>query len=488
LLCAALNAGCTASFGPGYTINKQEIDVRFDPGPQAHISVDATYELTNTGTIPLSSLEIRLPGRRRFKATDIDLRWDGQALAADKSEQNSRNALLTLPGRWPVSGTHTLHITMNFQTPAEGETHQGFSPDAFFLPAQGWAPQLLPARGLFATGGVPPVKWNLTLRVPKEFRIHTSGDKIKTSKHGNEIMVRARQRAVDVYPYVVAGKYVSKEVGAKDRKIYLWTRTGQEAGNVRGAGDSLIRTLQTYNAVFGERQSAYGKKRDKKGTPIWLVECPVTSSCFSNPTETSAKLLGDKEQQKSGEMISLDTAMVDVAPGLTKMASAVAPALAASWLGYGESPGFFEQDAPLSAFLLFAAAVGREAVDGPSTRGETIRRALATIPKQTAESHSAPKNEDVSVLRAKSFLFFYGLEDRYGAEVFRKAVSHMLFARRRSGFNLNDLIAAFDQETHGNTAEFVRLWMKHPGVPQDFRARYENAAASQNISSKESTP
>jgi len=54
----------------------------------------------------------------------------------------------------------------------------------------------------------------------------------------------------------------------------------------------------------------------------------------------------------------------------------------------------------------------------------------------------------------------------------------MLYARAARGFDLDDLIAAFEQETHQNVAAFVRLWMKHPGVPADFRARYENSAAA----------
>jgi aminopeptidase N len=56
----------------------------------------------------------------------------------------------------------------------------------------------------------------------------------------------------------------------------------------------------------------------------------------------------------------------------------------------------------------------------------------------------------------------------------------MLYARRGRGFKLSDLIAAFDQETNENAAEFVRLWMKRPGVPEKFRARYrENAVKAQ---------
>jgi hypothetical protein len=195
-------------------------------------------------------------------------------------------------------------------------------------------------------------------------------------------------------------------------------------------------------------------------------------------------LLGTKDEGRSGEMISLNSAMIDSSPGLKKMALATAPALAASWLGYGQNPGFYEQDPPLSAFPAFAAAVGDEALSGASQRTETIRRALALVPKNAPPS----AKEDAAALYAKSFLFFYALQDRYGPETFRKAVRHMLDARRNSGFNLDDLIAAFDQEGHASTAAFVRLWMKHPGVPSDFRAKYENTAAQKNTSLKESTP
>ena len=83
------------------------------------------------------------------------------------------------------------------------------------------------------------------------------------------------------------------------------------------------------------------------------------------------------------------------------------------------------------------------------------------------------------MLRAKSFLFFYALQDQYGRETFRRALGHMLHARQQRGFELDDLIAAFEQEdTRQNAAEFVRQWMKHPGVPEGFRARYEGASTA----------
>jgi aminopeptidase N len=64
----------------------------------------------------------------------------------------------------------------------------------------------------------------------------------------------------------------------------------------------------------------------------------------------------------------------------------------------------------------------------------------------------------------------------------------MLDARQERDLKLSDLIAAFEQETHQNVAEFVRLWMKHPGVPQEFRVRYERTGALVGEFAEESRP
>jgi hypothetical protein len=214
------------------------------------------------------------------------------------------------------------------------------------------------------------------------------------------------------------------------------------------------------------------------------VECPAAAGCFTNFNPSTAKLLGDDEKEPaSAETVSLDTVVVDLSGGTQKLAVAAAPSLATSWLGYGQNPGFYEQEPPLYALPAFAASIGREALGGADSRAETIRRVLQLIPEKAA----AREPEDPNVVRAKSFLFFYALQDRYGRDVFRKAISHMLYARRERNFELSDLIAAFEQETHQNAAEFVRIWMKRPGVPEEFRARYTGTAAVTAQSEKETT-
>jgi hypothetical protein len=441
------------------------VRVQFVPAPEPRIRIEAEYALKNTGNQPLSEVELRLPGRRRFHFEEPHATWDATLLTTGVSTERPRNALISLPQPWKVSARHTLRLSVEYLPAAADEMALSFTADAFFLPAEGWSPELLPSRGLFATGGVPPKKWEMNVSVPDGFLVHTSGRQTKTSRKNGEMNIRASQSVSDHYPFVIAGRYTSTETGGKE-KIILWTRKSQAAAGLRGTSEALVRMMETYDSMFGARS--------KDSSTTWIVECPVTPGCFTNLSATMAKLLGEEMETVSAEMVSQDTLIVDLNEGMPKLAVAAAPSLAASWLGYAQNPGFLEREPPLSALPAFAASIGREAAEGTDSRVETIRRALQLIPDGVA----ARGPEEPAVVRAKSLLFFYALQDRYGRDVFRKAISHMLHARRERGLEVSDLIAAFDQETHQSTAEFVRLWMKRPGVPEDFRARYRETASA----------
>jgi hypothetical protein len=469
-------SSCAVALGPGYSIENQEIRVQFLPGADPKIRVDSDFQLRNTGNQPLSALELRLPGRHSFRLASAQATWDGASLAEQSSPGILRNTLLVLPQRWNASERHTLHLSAEFLTSASGETGFSFAPDTFFLPSEGWAPELLPSKGAFATGGVPPKRWRLQVRVPDGFLVHTSGRSTKTSRSGNEITVHSEQHPEDRYPFVVAGRYKETRLEAgSGNRIFLWTRAQEDAAHWHQSADALAHAIRAYDATFGAR--AQGKQ------PLWIVECPALAGCFTTTESSYANLLSAEPASVSSELVSLDTLLIDFSGGAPKLAAA-APALAASWLGYGQNPGFYEQKPPLSAFPAFASAMGQEAIDGPASRTETIRRALRMIPRNAI----ARKPEEASVQRAKSFLFFYALQERYGRDTFRQAINHMLSARQGRGFDLDDLIAAFEEETHQNVAEFVRLWMKRPGVPDDFRLRYEEASASIASTFKETMP
>jgi len=472
---ASWMASCTAAFGPGYAIETQEIHVHFAAAAQPKIYVDALYQLRNTGNQPISSLELRLPARRSFHLENALAAWDGASLSGAVSPANPRDTVFDLPQRWSISERHTLHLAAEFLPSAAGESGFAFTSDAFFLPSEGWAPELLPARGLFATGGIPPQQWRLSVRVPQGFLVHTSGRSAKTSRSANEITVQSVQTPDDTYPFVIAGAYRETALETGVGKVLLWTHANLEAADFHTSLEALTRVVRAYDATFGNRVN--------RSQPLWIVACPVLPGCFNTENSAYAQYLGAQPGAVSAELASADTLMMDFSGGPPRLAAA-APALAATWLGYGRNPSFYDQQPPLSAFPAFASALGREAVLGPSARDEAIRRALQEIPKTTV----ARNREDENVLRAKSFLFFYALQQRYGPDVFRRAMDHMLSARRGHGFNLDDLIAAFEQETHQNVAEFVRLWIKHPGVPDEFRTRYESSSAALTTTSKENMP
>ena len=469
-------ASCAVALGPGYTIEKQQIQLRFVTEPEPRIRIEADYQLKNTGNRPLHELELRLPGRRRFHYENPSAQWDSTALAFAESPNNLRNVLFTLSEPWTVSSRHTLRLAVEFSPPPEGEPALSFSSDAFFLPAAGWSPELLPPGGLFASGGAPPKVWELLVAVPDGFQIHTSGLQKKSAQRNGELSIQAEQSHKDPYPFVIAGRYNAAQIGKGKENIHLWTRQQQDSAGLREASEAFLRVAEAYDASFGERS--------RESEQTWIVECPVIANCFTNLNPMTAKLLGEEEnEQATAEMISQDTMVMDFSGGTPKLAASAAPSLAASRLGYGQNPAFFEQGPPLSLLPAFAASIGREGA-GLESREETIRNALRSIPANAKPDQA----ESPAAERAKSFLFFYALQDRYGREAFRKATEHMLYARRRRGFELSDLIAAFEQETHQNVAEFVRMWLKHPGVPEDFRGRYEGTAAAKADTNKETTP
>jgi len=474
----AVVSGCVAPLGPGYLVEKQKIELQFLTGSGAdqppRIQVQATYNLRNTGNRPLSALEARLPGGRRVQPHGLQALWDGSAVDLTPSPDARRNASLTLPASWPMGERRTLKISYEIASAPGGQRGLHFTNEAFFLPAADWSPEVLPQNGFWGFGGSPPKKWELIIHVPREFVVHTSGTKPKTSRSQGEQVVHVIQTPADHYPFVVAGRYSAAQAGNAAQRVILWSRS-RPAADLAQAGEQLARAASTYDAAFG--------RRSKNTVPLWIIECPEARGCFTGAPSAAALLSSDAAREPASEMISSDTVMVDLSEGAPALALSAAPSLAASWLGYGQNPGFYEQEAPLSAFPGFAAALGREAVEGPAYRGQVIRRALTRIPSNTEPRHSRGKRpeEPAAVVRAKSFLFFYGLQDRYGPEVFRRATTAMLQARRGRGFEISDLIASFDQESHqNNCAEFVRLWMKHPGVPEEFRARYESTATAGN--------
>lgn len=469
LMACCLLAGCAASLGPGYVVEKQEIRVNFSPGDDhSAVIITADYRLKNTGNQDLPAMQVRMPGRR-FRANTPQAHWDDAELTGTAAPDNARDTLYRLPSVWKIGEAHVLRFSYEMQGEPANRESAGISPDAFYLRAEGWAPQLPQARGLFGFGGVPPAKWELVVSVPRDFAIHASGSNKKKSgslKNQNT-EYRFTQTAKDLNPFVVAGRYRETTQQLPDNQtVHVWSRSQLDEAQLRQSGESLARTLSSYEKLFGRR----GKSR----SPLWIVECPVVSGCVAQTQTSYSALLYGREQPRAAEMISLDSVLVDSRQAGSSLEAAAGPALAEGWLGYGQNPGFYELQPPMTALPAFATAMAREGTEGEGIREEIMRRAVAAIPENAGQDSKAGP----SVARAKSLLFFYALRERAGDEAFQKALQHMLYARQSRGFNITDLIAALEEESHQSVGPFVREWIKRPGLPQEFRRRYASAAVS----------
>jgi len=464
-------AGCASSLGPGYVVEQQKIEVSFTPRPQPLLQITAEYRLQNTGNQPLDSIDVRMPGGR-FRPTASRFLWDAVPLSHNVSPDNPRDTELRFAELWKAGERHALQISYDLPS-STGEDTVNFSADAFYLPSQGWTPQLPQARGLFGFGGVPPNEWPMLVTLPSEFLVHASGYAGKRSVKGATVQYSFRQRSADHSPFLIAGKYSeTRQTVSQDRIVHVWTRNQADASKLADSGASLGRTLSAYEALFGTQP--------KSRLPLWIVECLLPAGCVSRRETGYTALLYGNDASRFAELVSRDSVLVDarIAGGAVQISAG--PAFAAGWLGYGQNPGFYEQQPPVSALPAFAAALAREAESGASVRFEIIGRALTVVP----EPAPASSNADPAVVRAKSLLLFYALRDKVGPDAFQKAIQHMLYARQSRGFDIRDLIASLEEESHQPVGPFVRQWIKRPGIPPEFRSRYTQSAGFQGLLSK----
>ncbi len=479
VLCTALSvfaalcvSSCAVPLGPGYTIRKQTVDIRFRPSSEAPVSIEAHYRLVNTGNQPLASLDIRPPESSLLHLISPSVQWDGQPISVDHREDPAGDALhLDFAQPWPVKQSHTLTVKYEIAQGAANTSQLDFVSDSFYLPPGDAVPSLFPPKGTFSSGGAPPKRWILTVRVPQDFLVHATGRAKHQKKENAELRAEFEQRPGDLVPFVVAGRYHVWEYRDSREPVIFWKKTPPQPSELEPFARDVARLIQTYDSLFGPRAN--------HPLPVWIADNPIPIKPF--PAVNATMFLhgvttaqpppdfGFIPLSESGEPIWNEETTRRL----------IGESLARTWLGLalgapGETPAY-----PIRVLPTYAFFIADEAAKGPSARKNTIRRALAEYDDalRFLKEHGTPekpqsKRPAFEEEADKDVLFFFALEDQFGRDHLHAALRHMVQARRGRGHDLDDLIAALEAETRKPVAPLVRLWLKHPGVPEEFRARY----------------
>jgi hypothetical protein len=476
-LSAYIASGCAVALGPGYTIEKQRIDVSYALNSPDQVAVRASYQLKNTGTKPLEGIDVNLPDADIFAPQNMGIEWRGKTLQDAGPADADGNSHVPLGGSWSVQETGELVVTYNLRIGPEETGMDSSHGRAFFLPNSGWYPVLLPARGAFSSGGTPPAKWDLAVSVPEGFRVHTSGDERGRKRSDEKNIpiggaIYEQKPGYSFNPFVAAGPYLEQEVHSGAGPVMLWTAQPVSAKRANEIAQHVSTDVSFFRTEFGAPGTG------KQST--WIIGCHsggraqqteaklLNMGCLTAPYSVvvSADFFGNEAPKKSLEDIDLQ--------------------LAATWLQFPTQGGRYSTKFPLSAIGNYAV-FALNAAENPSSRDAAVRDLLHRVAaspnpeKPLIKVSEKDPEEVIERARLQSELFFIGLEDRCGAANLHRAIARATRILRGQTWDLPDLRSAVEAECGGPVLEgFFREWMHGQGVPEDFRARYMGAAVGKS--------
>jgi len=136
----------------------------------------------------------------------------------------------------------------------------------------------------------------------------------------------------------------------------------------------------------------------------------------------------------------------------------------------------------------YADIVVGEALDGQATRRQLVVKFIREYREACKEAVEKPlisttlqdPTEQRRIALAKAPLFFIALEDAYGAEPVRRALTQIRNLLRGQEVGYRDIRAALENETNKDLAPIFRTWVYNTGIPAEFQDKYESAEAGKN--------
>jgi hypothetical protein len=467
-------AACAEPLGPGFFFlgRRTEIGARADLTRGAALHIRVVDFFKNAGNRPLQSIEVRLPEGPTFGSRNFHLTIDGRSVSPESaSGADPRLMIAPLDPVWMRNQPREIVTEWDEIPEPGGRGTVAASEQAFYIADESALPLWQAPKGIFARGGPNPLTAMLTVIAPPDFLVLAPGRPFKPKLAGGQVSRRFRIRpTVDFIPYVVAGRYVEKKTSTRQGEVSFWTFHPVDAQQTETAAMRLASSMNAYAYFFGPAT--------KTDSVVRIVEAPAELAAeFGEPGD------GGGGSFPGGAL--LDHRALTQGLANESILELAEYELARTWFGWTV------RSAPETQILmgrgvgLFGLVIAAER-RSPDER----RRMISLLLERYDESRRIAADRyllepPVGYSRAeristgyRAALFFVRLEDLCGHDTLSAAFREIVRSRGGNTAADEELRAAIESEAKLDLAPTFRAWLNHPGVPDDFRARYGNSTGT----------
>jgi len=467
------NVGCAVPLAPGYSILKESREVHFVSGRPSHLEIAVRYTLENTGTSALEFIDAILPDEKSFGRRNVRVEMNGHAITPEKlTEELSwgpQEVFRLKLDSWAQKQRRDLLIAYDFASFQDSGARITLGDSDFHVGSRGWSPELEPPKRILAPFPHRPVRTLVTIRVPSNFVVLSRGTGVGRKQSGSEAEYRFQLRKGDLDPYIVAGRYAESPAGNKSGAAVFWTHEPLK--------DNLSSVASDVGAAWEVLQRNFGAL-DKNIRNVHLVEASNLRAPANGEDDPATAAF------PGGVLFSSDA----LGSGATNdsFVEGVTRALARNWFGEemlvaGNAAVGMGEGLPE-----YAAIVVDEARKGESARRARVIQLLHDYDdarkqaeeKPLASSFLSDSPEQRRIALAKAPLFYVALEDSYGEAPVRQGLRDLAELLKGQEAGYDDLRAALEHTTGKSMEDIFRVWLREKGIPEDFRAKYQEGQHS----------
>lgn len=461
-----LLSSCGVPLAPGYQIQKETLTVQFVAGNPSRLAVHGEYRLANIGNSPLHFIAVVLPGEKDFGRANLRAEIDGKEIAPQQnSAESPDNWRIPLPVEWRQKEKRNLSLSYDLAAQPASDPRIFVAANTFYLNDSSWFPQLLGFKVLFAPSPTRPNPTLLDVIIPADFRVTASGQPHGEKKQNGQVTHQFLVRTTDFAPYILAGQYQEQKVSADGVTVAIWSSHPVASDQTQQVAAQIAEVQQSYSRNFSPLPRSMKQ--------IYDVEAPVAS----------------RGQDLAWNRSVLPGVVFDWQSGSEKPFAGLARVfgqmdLAQTWFSHVIVPRP-EAWTLSGALSLYAAGSLKESVSSSMARDATIHSILNDY--DSKRSNAVEKTilllaltdpeAQIALAGDKIQLFFFALENKCGQQNVTHAIAHMVYALHGQQYGYPEFRVALEHECRQNLADFFRTWLAQPGIPPEFRARYENAGA-----------